>query len=134
MRIKQKLTTRQRLLIYLISGIVIILVYNLLVLNYTTNNHPDKIVNKFQREFIKQEKLLANKSGIVSEILENRPNGHWPALERSVEGSDIIAQIYLNDSLYFWTSQKINNNILEIFSQEKDTVLLQKTGWYLFIS
>ena len=77
MRLKQKITSKQKLLIYAVSGLIIILIYNLLVVNFSTNNHPDRIVSKFQSEFLQQQEQLADKSGIVSEILKNESSNHW---------------------------------------------------------
>ena len=131
MRIKQYFTSRQRLWIYLFSGVVLILLYNVLVLLFQAQNTEDHIVGNFQHRFLENQRELDSQAEQVLSILQQNKINLWPELEKATKAGNIIAQIYRDDELYFWNSQLVDNEILRLPDPNADTVVQLNTGWYL---
>jgi signal transduction histidine kinase len=94
-------------------------------------NSPERKYERFQKEFLIQQQLLAEKTRDVDNILSANSNQYWPLLERALNPENIFSQIYLRDSLVFWNSQYINNEILLRLDNKVDTVLKLSAGWFL---
>ena len=79
--------------------IALLLVYFLIATLAKKASSPEKQFERFQQDFLVQEKLLAEKSVEVEFILSSGNNEYWPLLERSLNSENIFAQIYQHDSL-----------------------------------
>lgn len=117
--------------LYLISAICFIIIFY--VIQYGTDRYNSDLVikNRFQKNFIEQQILLNKKAIDVVEIISDSDISNWPALERTLNTDDILARIFNNDSLIFWNSNQIKNNLINLQKTILDTVIREKTGWYL---
>ncbi len=75
--------------------------------------------------------MLQDKSRNVAEIINDSSISNWPALERIVNSEGTFTQIFEEDSLIFWNSNHIRNQLKNFSEPLLDTVIREKTGWYL---
>jgi signal transduction histidine kinase len=122
---------KMRLYAIFIAGISLLIVFYLVQFGANYLNRPDHQFSKFQENFVKQQIELTEIGSAIETILQQTAANYWPLLERAVDESNIIAQIYHDDSLFFWNSRKITNEIARVNERIQDTVIFQKTGWYL---
>ena len=120
-----------RLHAHLIIGFVLVIAYLLISMLANNQLSREKQTERFQKNIGKYALELEQKGEEVMSILNNNPAQFWPLFERSVNPEEIILQIYLRDSLLYWNSQKISNDILDYNLSKTDTVIQESTGWYL---
>jgi two-component system, NtrC family, nitrogen regulation sensor histidine kinase NtrY len=131
MPFKQKPSSKQRVLIYISSGILLLIVFYLAQSFFYSRVTPDYLTRHFQEELMENQVELQSRSKDIVEVLVKDNQPVWPELENAVEDDNLIAQIYLNDSLFFWNSQLIDHNILMFSIHTADSVVKLNTGWYL---
>ena len=102
-----------RLHAHLIIGFVLVIAYLLISMLANNQLSREKQTERFQKNIGKYALELEQKGEEVMSILNNNPAQFWPLFERSVNPEEIILQIYLRDSLLYWNSQKISNDILD---------------------
>jgi hypothetical protein len=96
---------KMRLHAIIIAGISLLIIFYVVQFAATYLNRPDYHFAIFQESFVQQQKELAERSAAIEDVLQQTSSNYWPLLERTVDQSDIIVQIYDQDSLFFWNSR-----------------------------
>ncbi len=117
--------------IVIIAGLSFLILFYFVKFSADYFDNPERQFVKFQKNFIEQQNMLYERMESIEDILSANRNNYWPLLERSVDDNNIIAQVYWKDTLFFWNSRMITNEIARVNSSISDTVIFQKTGWYL---
>jgi len=114
-----------------IFGTVLFFVFNVFIYAIEKYNSEDQITRRFQENFLDQELVLRDKIPAVIEVLDGEEDQLWPKLERLLEEHQVYAQIYKSDSLLFWNSSKIPNDLIHPQIGVHSYVIRTQTGWYL---
>ncbi|RLD46403.1 MAG: hypothetical protein DRI88_07635, partial [Bacteroidetes bacterium] len=97
----------------------------------TKKHHSDQhIKDRFQNSLKFQRANLIDKTKTITEILKDPEKNYWPSLERLLDPEQIFAQIYFEDSLIFWNSNLVQNDLDYLYEGELDTIIREKTAWY----
>ena len=116
---------------YLIGAIVLLTTYYGIQYASGEFNSDKSLSLKFQENFIDRQLILESKSAEVFKIINDTLISDWPALERLLETDHIFAQVFKNDSLIFWNTNQIQNQLSLDLEPNTDTVIRENTGWYL---
>lgn len=102
-------------------------------IQYGANRYNSDLAlkNRFQRNLLEQQMMLQDKSQIITEIISDSSISNWPSLEVIVNAEGIFAQIFEDDTLIFWNSNHIRNQLISLRKPLTDTIIREKTGWYL---
>ncbi len=116
---------------YLFTAILLIVVFYAIEFS-TKKYHSDPFIkNRFQKNLLYQQLLLKDKTKEIATILTDSSKNNWPALERLLDPDHIFTQIYSGDSLLFWNSNQVQNDLDYLHEGSVDTILREKTAWYL---
>ena len=95
---------------------------------YYSDQH---IKDYFQKNILLQQEVLKQKAAAVMNILNSPKDNHWPDLERLLDPENIYTQVYQEDSLLFWNSNRLRNDLDYLKEGSLDTLIHEKTAWYL---
>ncbi len=123
--------TNYRSHFYLISAVFLLIIFYVIQYSIENYNSDNELKNRFQKNLLIQQSILNDKSDDIIEILNGQESLYWPSLERLLNPEDIYTQIFSKDSLIFWNSNHIRNHLTNVIKSFPDTVIREKTGWYL---
>lgn len=116
---------------YFLATLFLLVAFYAVDLSIRQYYSDDHIKDHFQKNVLEQEGILAQKAGEVEDILNSQKSNHWPELERLLDPDQIYAQIYDHDSLLFWNSNILHNDLDYLKEGALDTIVREKTAWYL---
>ena len=116
--------------VYLIAALLMLVIFY--ATEYGTKKHhsDQHIKDRFQNSLKFQRANLIDKTKTITEILKDPEKNYWPSLERLLDPEQIFAQIYFEDSLIFWNSNLVQNDLDYLYEGELDTIIREKTAWY----
>ncbi len=118
-------------LFYFLTALFLLLAFYAIEFSIRQYYSDQNIKDHFQKNLLLQQKILSDKAGAVEDILNSAHNNHWPELERLLDPDHIYAQIFVHDSLLFWNSNKLSNDLDYLQGGSLDTIIHEKTAWYL---
>jgi len=113
------------------SAVFLLIIFYIIQYSIENYNSDIELKNRFQKNLLIQQSILNNKSDDIIEVLNGEELAYWPSLERLLNPENIYSQIFSDDSLIFWNSNHIRNHLTNLINSFPDTVIREKTGWYL---
>ncbi|MCB2208645.1 MAG: HAMP domain-containing histidine kinase [Bacteroidetes bacterium] len=127
----KKVTNKYQIHFYLISAICLLIAFYLMQYGVGKYHAETALKSRFEENLIERQLKLETTSHRILEILRNDPISNWPSLERLLNPEGINAQLFMEDSLIFWNSNHIKNQLADVSVAKLDTIIKEKTGWYL---
>jgi len=131
MNLNGAFSSRNDILNYSLIALILIVSFSVSSYIFKVNNSPVQQYESFQENYTKYAKLLDDKAQEINDVIESDPIETWPRVERLLKQTDILAQVYQNDTLLFWNNQVIGNEILFLSDKFNDTIIELGTGWFL---
>ncbi|MEE4258703.1 MAG: ATP-binding protein [Bacteroidales bacterium] len=122
---------KYRVHFYLISAISLLIVFYVMQYGARQYYAEATLKDSFQKNLTDQQLKLESASLKIVEIIGDTQTSNWPSLERLLNPGGIFAQIFIKDSLIFWNSNHIQNQLADLSVAKLDTIIKEQTGWYL---
>ena len=129
--ILKKVLNKYRVHFYLISAICLLIAFYVMQYGARQYYAEATLKNRFQKNITDQQLKLESASLKIVEIIGDTQTSNWPSLERLLNPEGIFAQVFIKDSLIFWNSNHIQNQLADLSVTKLDTIIKEKTGWYL---
>ncbi len=115
----------------MISAISLLIVFYVMQYGARQYYAEATLKDSFQKNLTDQQLKLESASLKIVEIIGDTQTSNWPSLERLLNPGGIFAQIFIKDSLIFWNSNHIQNQLADLSVAKLDTIIKEQTGWYL---
>ncbi|NQU31978.1 MAG: GHKL domain-containing protein [Bacteroidetes bacterium] len=121
--------------LYLLLSVAFLIIFYFTQYIHNTQHSSETETSNISYNVDHQSFRLISGLGIISQIIEKKPNNYWVSLDSVLLNTQIICLVTNKDSISYWNKSRIDPGVLpSLISDNKIHCTKLTSGWYLYTS